>query len=236
MEGNDLKLQELSYAVSHDLGSAIRGVDQLTNLLEQDISHKLNEKERYWMQLIRNSAERAQGMIDGLTLYTRLSTQTPPKRLIDLTDLVRNTVNGCMQKFRDNPQNDREPELQISLVDLELIGVPEHWLMLVKELVNNALDFMPSDVHYKICIALTVDEDVVSLVVEDSGKGVAQDRLPHIIKPFSSSREQDDLQHFGMGLSYCARIAQLNGAILQFSRSSLGGLKVSYQVPLRGLE
>ncbi len=236
MEENDQKLKELSYAVSHDLGSAIRGVDQLTSLLEKDISHKLDEKERYWMQLIRSSAERAQGMIDGLTLYTRLSTQKSPATVLDLTDLVRNTVNGCLQKYRESAENKTEPELQISLAELEVLGVAEHWLMLIKELVNNALDFMPCDAHYQISVALTANDDEACLVVEDNGQGVEQERFSHIIKPFSSSRDQGDLQHFGMGLSYCARIAQLNGATLQFSRSALGGLKVSYQFPLRGLE
>jgi signal transduction histidine kinase len=236
MDENDQKLKELSYAVSHDLGGAIRGVDQLTSLLEKDISHKLNEKERYWMQLIRSSAERAQGMIDGLTLYTRLSTQKTPARVLDVTDLVRTTVNSCLQKHRESSQNTNEPELQISLVELEVLGVAEHWLMLIQELINNALDFMPCDSHYQISVALTVNDNEAILVVEDSGEGVEQEQFSHITKPFSSSSDQGDLQHFGMGLSYCARIAQLNGATLQFSRSLLGGLKVSYQFPLRGLE
>lgn len=236
MSDNELGLQEFSRAISHDLGSAIRGVDQLTALLEQDISHKLDDKERYWMQLIRESAERAQGMIEALTVYTRLSSRASKPCTINLTDLITTSVEASVVKYSESDPQANKPKITLELEELTLMGVAEHWVLLIRELIANALEFRPENDTHEIDIKLVRDGGQGCFVIEDNGIGVQSEKIAQMTTPFVSSREREDMQHFGMGLSYCARIAQLNGASLQFANSQSGGLRVSYLFALNALE
>ncbi|MEH6445238.1 MAG: HAMP domain-containing sensor histidine kinase [Oceanospirillaceae bacterium] len=237
MNVSELRLQEFSRAVSHDLGSAIRGVDQLTAMLEQDLSARLSDKERYWMSLIRSSAERAQGMIDALTVYTRLSTQPPKPCTLNLAELVRNTVESCLIQHQASLDDIFKPNIQMDLQQIQVVSIVEHWSLMIRELIKNALEFQPDtdSQSHKIHIQLYTNDDTGEgvLIIEDNGVGVTKEKIEQIATPFVTTRSPQDLDHFGMGLSYCARIAQINDALLQFTHSDLGGLKVKYQFSLR---
>lgn len=232
------KLQEFSYAVSHDLGAAIRGISQLTGLLEHDISEKINDKERYWMQLIKASADKAQSMIEAMTLYTRLATTSESDSVLALDNLIDNALTHCFHEAHKKSLADNleqplfiEPEVDFELASIEIMAKKSHWTLLLCSLINNALEFQKVDLSPKISIRLSLldDNKRANLTIEDNGLGVKDEKISDICKPFSSSRDRDELHHLGMGLSYCARIADLNQASLRFGKSRLGGFKVEYE-------
>lgn len=236
------KLQEFSYAVSHDLGAAIRGISQLTGLLEQDISEKINDKERYWMHLIKASADKAQSMIEAITLYTRLDSQREEDSRFDLNHLIETVFDRCLVDNVKNNQNEsqkseltnvslRTPTVEFNLQPLSMCSNKKHWTLLLSSLINNAIQFQRADVEPDIRIALQISSDNTSakLIVEDNGVGVCESKIAGLSKPFSTSRTQGEPQYLGMGLSYCARIAELNQARLYFGESRFGGFKVEYE-------
>lgn len=238
------KLQEFSYAVSHDLGAAIRGISQLTGLLEHDISEKINDKERYWMQLIKASADKAQSMIEAITLYTRLETRKEEDSRFDLVHLIETIFERCLiENVKKNQRSDESqksdvtrsplltPNHEFALQPVSMCSNKKHWALLLSSLINNAIQFQRADVKPDIRINLHVlsDNKSAKLIIEDNGVGVCESKLAGLSKPFSTSRTQDEPQYLGMGLSYCARIAELNQAKLHFGESRLGGFKVEYE-------
>jgi len=228
------KLQEFSYAISHDLGAAIRGVSQLTNLLEQDINGKINEKERYWMQLIKASADKAQAMIEAMTVYTRLVSSNKQDSAFSLDTLIESKLTKCLAENKTNTAL-VTPNIDLNLEPLEIEANRKHWILFLTALIDNAIQFQHPDLsaanHPEVVIHLErlTRQKCAKLTIEDNGVGVCESRFPGLSKPFSSSRDQDTPQHLGMGLSYCARIAELNQADLRFGQSRLGGFKVEYE-------
>lgn len=223
------KLQEFSYAISHDLGAAIRGISQLTGLLEQDISEKVSDKERYWMQLIKGSADKAQSMIDAMTLYTRLESSREASVELELNLLIETMLSKCLDE-NAGLLNGNSPDVNLNLQAVKLHATPNHWKLLLTSLINNALQFQQPDTAGEISISLQViTSQKAVLVIEDNGIGVSESKLSGLTKPFSTTRNYQDSPNLGMGLSYCARIAQLNQARLYFGESELGGFKVEYE-------
>lgn len=223
------KLQEFSYAISHDLGAAIRGISQLTGLLEQDINEKLNDKERYWMQLIKGSADKAQAMIDAMTLYTRLESSREASVEINLNLLIETMLAKCLDENAEI-LNANSPDISLDLQTINLLAITSHWKLLLSSLINNALQFQRPEKVGKVLISLKrLTEQRAILIIEDSGIGVCESKLADLTKPFNTTRNQQDSPNLGMGLSYCARIAQLNQARLFFGESELGGFKVEYE-------
>lgn len=223
-------LQEFSYAISHDLGAAIRGISQLTGMLEQDVSEKINDKERYWMQLIKSSADNAQSMIDAMTVYTRLESSYEKARELNLEHLVETILAKCISGCTTEMPL-VIPKVSLNLQMIKVSAIKSHWVLLLSELINNALQSYQENVALEIKLSLQVlaNQNRAKLVVEDNGAGVCESKLSGLTKPFSSSRKKEGSQHLGMGLSYCARIAQLNQASLHFGESGLGGFKVEYE-------
>ena len=228
------KLQEFSYAISHDLGAAIRGVSQLTSLLEQDINDKINDKERYWMQLIKASADKAQAMIEAMTLYTRLASSNQQDSSFSLDALIESKLAKCLAENKTNTAL-VTPNIGLNLEHLEIEANRKHWILFLCSLINNAIQFQHTDLsagkHPEIVISLErlTPLKCAKLTIEDNGVGVSDARFSGLSKPFSSTQNQDMPQHLGMGLSYCARIAELNQADLRFGQSRLGGFKVEYE-------
>lgn len=65
-------------------------------------------------------------------------------------------------------------------------------------------------------------------VIEDNGKGMAQEQLLHITEPFyrtdkSRSRAEGGA---GLGLALCKRIANTHGATMRFESESGKGTKI----------
>lgn len=85
-------------------------------------------------------------------------------------------------------------------------------------------------------IRLTADPRSAHLVVEDGPPGVPDDALPRLFDRFyrPDAARSRAAGGAGLGLSICARIAQAHGGVLTAEASSLGGLALRLQLPLRG--
>jgi len=68
--------------------------------------------------------------------------------------------------------------------------------------------------------------------VEDNGIGVTENLWPVLTTPFKRMQSDTDYPGIGMGLTYCDRIAELNGTDLTFGLSALGGLAVTSRISL----
>jgi len=82
---------------------------------------------------------------------------------------------------------------------------------LVTNLISNAVKYTPNGGHVKV--ELKRHEDLVQLIVTDSGVGIAADHLPHIFDRFYRVRKMQtkSVQGLGLGLSFVAWIVQVHG-------------------------
>lgn len=96
---------------------------------------------------------------------------------------------------------------------------------LVRNAIDNAIRYTPAG--GKVDVSLTAEADKAVFCVCDTGKGIAEKELSHIIEPFV--RGKDNVQTgSGLGLAICQEIAQrLGGEILLVNRPQ-GGLVFSY--------
>jgi len=223
------KMQEFSYAVSHDLGSAMRGVGQLTLLLENSITEKLSEKERYWMELIRKSADKGQAMIDALAVYTRLVNDSNTKQSFDINQLIHQVTERCLKKEKSSESIIIKFDIEPTIIEIN----SEHLSLLLNSLVTNAMQFYPSDFEKKLIIRISFKQckQWNLLSVEDNGIGLTEAQKSSMILPFKSVEPHRESMHLGMGLTYCQRIAELSQGELLLLDGEPTGLKVLYKWP-----
>ena len=92
---------------------------------------------------------------------------------------------------------------------------------LVNNLIDNAQRYGTQD--QPVTLALSRQNGVLSLSVEDQGPGIAEDDLPHVFEPFyraAEVRRAGQAGH-GLGLAVARRIATAHGGTLE-AESTLG--------------
>jgi two-component system osmolarity sensor histidine kinase EnvZ len=86
----------------------------------------------------------------------------------------------------------------------------------------------------KVLVRLTVDRQRLQIDIEDDGPGIPESERANVFKPFyrvDSSRTVD-AGHVGLGMAIARDIAKSHGGDIDLGRSALGGLQVSFKVPL----
>jgi len=102
--------------------------------------------------------------------------------------------------------------------------------ILVRNLVDNAIRYTPS--AGEVRVQLLQEVDAISLVVEDSGPGIAVENRDELFQRFQRG-EGVDAQGSGLGLSIVKQIADLHGADITLSESASGhGLRVVVSFPI----
>jgi PAS domain S-box-containing protein len=95
-------------------------------------------------------------------------------------------------------------------------------IQVVSNLLNNAAKY--TDPGGLVKLAVTADNDEATVLVKDSGVGIAAESLPQIFDPFAKAGRQEHPTRggLGVGLSLAHRIAELHGGRLTASSDGPG--------------
>jgi len=86
----------------------------------------------------------------------------------------------------------------------------------------------------RVAVALTQEDRVVEIAVEDNGPGIAPDRYEEAFRPFRRLDQGRNLQSggSGLGLAIARDIARAHGGDILLGKSALGGLKATIRLPV----
>jgi signal transduction histidine kinase len=138
----------------------------------------------------------------------------------ELASSFRSIMEKAGLRFRVEVQTLPEPVY----VDSEM------WEKVVLNLLSNAFKFT---FQGEVSVTLKCIEDVVQLVVTDTGIGIPPDELPHIFERFHRVEEARGRTHegTGIGLALVQELVKLHGGFIQ-SESVLGeGTKFVVSIP-----
>ncbi|WP_045858945.1 sensor histidine kinase [Teredinibacter purpureus] len=224
LEHPQQNLQQLIYGLSHDMGAPLRAVVQFSLLLSRNLDAKLNDKERYWLQLIQENGEQAQSMIAALLQYSRLETHRETLKPFTIDEALQLALRKLQpQLLETNATIDYVPSA------CEINGDAEQWQLYFYCVLENALKFHSptTDIPPQIRIRIDNTPNTITICVEDNGIGVNEKHWIELSRPFKRLNRQEEYPGIGMGLGYCERITQLHGGHLEFSSSPLGGLCIT---------
>jgi len=164
-------------------------------------------------------------MADDLLTLTRLDQELSARELIDLR-AVTTEVLDAIEPLTSSKHLRIETNLPTAG---DVWGNRDHLRRVVINLLHNALKFTPEE--GLIAVALESRNDVVTLRIADSGRGIDDADLPFIFERFFRGRNRRDEPGKGLGLSLCHEIVELHDGEICAKNRQGGGAEFIVTLP-----
>ena len=203
---------------AHQLKTPLAGLRMQAELAQREIDAGQQDPQalKQSLQYIAHSSERAAHMVNQLLAMARAEdqTQTRPPERVDLAELARETVRDFVPKAMDKridlgyegPEHDQPPPGR-------LMGQPLLVRELIRNLVDNALQYTPAGGTVTARVLNDPFGQVVVLQVEDTGPGIAEAERVLVLQPFYRALDTE-VDGSGLGLAIVNEIVQQHGAEL----------------------
>ena len=121
--------------------------------------------------------------------------------------------------------------------DCMVTGSPELLRSAIENIVRNGLHYTARDTQVEIDLSCSKsnDQNYAVIVVRDHGRGVPEDALEELFRPFYRvEKARDRLSGgSGLGLAIAERIIRLHGGTVKATNASEKGLQVEINLPLK---
>ncbi|MDB5524829.1 MAG: osmolarity sensor protein EnvZ [Rhizobium sp.] len=204
--------EHLAAALAHDLR---------TPLTRMKIRCELSRSPT--VQLLGQDIREIERIVNSVLEFSRAGVASGPKEKIELTSLVQDVCD----QFADGVHFDPGHAAGRSVV---VMANATFLSRAITNLVENAVRHGGSA---QVSVVATAPE-WVSVVVEDNGRGIPEDQLANVVKPFyriETSRNRDT-GGTGLGLAISDSVALSHGGRLELANRQQGGLAASLVLPL----
>ena len=208
----------VAHEIHNPLASILLGFDSTKRALQSG----KGDKARECLDMIEDQISRC---IEVTSRLLKLSMPASTHReLVSLNSVVIETLsllNAEAIKSNVDITIDIEKELRS-------IGSDSEMRMMVLNIAQNALHAMPSG--GRLLVSGDTSGDIVRLVFEDTGVGIAEADLERIFDPFWS-RRADGVHGTGLGLSICQEIVKQSGGEISVSSTVGKGTRFIITLP-----
>jgi PAS domain S-box-containing protein len=216
-----ISVGELSASIAHEFNNPLQIILGFVQNLVQDES--LPETERQDLQIVEDEARRCRGIIRNLLDFARPTSNEPTPIVVD--SIVRDSIK-LVRGYLD--KSNIVVDIRIPQELPSIHGDPQPLKQVLINLFFNAVDAMPAGGTLTINAA-TDEASHLTLAVSDTGQGIHPEILPHIFRPFFTTKKK---RGTGLGLSVCERIIKTHGGTIRVESSLESGTTFFLEFPL----
>jgi|GEM_PF-5552240 len=218
---------ELIIQLSHDLKTPLGPISTMSSLL---FKSEADESRKEMLEVISRNAEYMKNIVIKTIDLVRLN--SPESRLsleqVNLTDLI-----GKVLKAKKHLLRDKKIELIEHLnEDISVFGDRLALEELLANIFENAVKY--NKAGGKIVIEANRKDEMVELLVTDTGVGLSEDQAKKVFEEFYKADEsRHDFESSGLGLTIAKRIVDLHRGKIFLTSEGLGkGTTVHVKLPL----
>lgn len=211
------ELEQFAYVASHDLKAPLRGIDNLSKWLMEDLGEGLQGENRENLLLLRGRVARMEKLLDDLLEYSRL-----PVKRGKSNKAVR--VNGW-DMLQDVLSSLPVPkgftvDIREEFKDIEVLDMPLKQIFF--NLVSNSIKHHDKlDGHVEI--SFEDEGDYYHFRVSDDGPGIPRQFHNKVFQMFQTLKPRDEVEGSGIGLALVEKIIMHHGGeITLISDANIG--------------
>ncbi len=216
----------LSAGIAHELNNPLMGI---LNFVQYCLKHTPPEDKRYTiLEDAKHETLRCADLIQNLLSFSRLEEDGPEDFVIEDQNVV--------------PIVDEALKLLLYRIEKEKVRVVCDKSMIITASVNrnqikqvliniisNALDAMKNSRKKVLEIKIAGEENMVSVLVMDTGTGISSDFLTRIFDPFFTTKPVG--QGTGLGLAVCQNIIKMHSGEIKVSSEKGRGTTFELRLP-----
>jgi signal transduction histidine kinase len=215
------ELQDVVYAIGHDLRAALRNVMSYSQLLQRQ--QPLPDESAEFTALILQGATEMNAFIDDVLAFSRAG-GGGRRTTVRLNAIVQ----WAMTKWPPGTFGPGAAELEMQ--DLPEVHVNESEFVLVfHHLIGNALRFAGTD-HPSILIGSDEGSESWVISVQDNGPGIAPEFQKQVFAPFKRLHGKD-IPGRGLGLAICRKIIRAHGGEIWVESNGQHGSTFKFSIP-----
>lgn len=201
-------LEQFARVASHDLQEPLRKLIIFSEFLKEDLGSDIPEKAQTDVDAIVSSAERMRNLVREILALSRVQISSQPLKAIQ----PRECIDHALKRIVDE---DKGEIAEFTFDDFPDVMAESVLLtQIYQNLITNALKFMPGDRHPKIHFTSRLEDEYVTLGVQDNGIGISSDYFDKIFQPLERLHSHTVFEGTGIGLAICKRaVEQLGGKI-----------------------
>ncbi len=216
--------------VSHQLKTPLTSLRMSIHLLLEERNGSLNEKQIELLMAARDDSERLVDILNDLLDINRIESGKSRLKLEHATP--RTLVHDAMEPFLVDAKDKGVTLVNEVSDDLpEVMADSEKIRHVFANLLSNALRF--TGPGGSVTIRAKLEQDLVSFLVEDTGKGIPEEELKHLFEQFYRAPGQDEKSGVGLGLAIVKEIVRAHGGDVGAESALDKGSTFRFTLPLR---
>lgn len=219
-ETRRIRQERLSFMM-HDLKTPLSAIMSAAAILEGHIPPERKGNIDV-VQIIRRNAERMNALLMRVIREESYLTDEPlvERRQVNLSDIVRSLFAEI------KPLADKSETELLNEVDdgMTIHADPALLAEVLQNLLSNAIRFTERG---SVSVGAQCKDQSVECWVQDSGKGIAADRIERIFDKF----ETESTEGHGLGLAIVKKIVEAHGGTIRVQSSPGKGSRFSFTIP-----
>ncbi|PWT88433.1 MAG: hypothetical protein C5B54_10660 [Acidobacteria bacterium] len=228
------KRNEFLSVISHELRTPLASIGGSLDLVLKNVVGSINEKQRRYLELARDSCQKLNVVIDDLLDLTKFEKGKMEIRMepISLLKLVKEATD----KFQASAI-EKQIQLKFTKPDQEvsIYGDYNRLIQVMNNLLSNAIKFTPEGGEIEVEIFIPrVAPSHIGVSVRDTGPGIPADLIERVFDKFEQVRNSDNRKvgGTGLGLAISRSIIDAHKGKIWLESKAGHGAKFIFLLPL----
>lgn len=219
--------QDVVNMVTHDIRSPLHAIINFEEMLGTGALGALSEKGERLLTMSKRSSRAINLLVNDLldSEKLRAGQLTLEKSSFAISDCIDEAISSLALLAEQ-----QKIELVVTSCDARLVADQHRICQVVTNLVANAIKF--SESGDKVLIKSRAGGGWLTVVVEDSGSGIAPEELGLVFESFRQGTSKKAYLGTGLGLSICKALIELHGGTISAESVFGKGSTFSFKVPL----